>query len=528
MKPVLAIYDVRGKQEFIFRTNKLKEIVGGSWLIRDCFADYLFPAAREIGEGTGKGLYYYKDETGKARPGSAFSRANFERHMEEGYLGEVLYDGGGNFELLYRDEETFREVTYRFTAALMREIGTLHVQGTCVPADHFEEDNYTEDIRRLFAKHRENRHLESVISPWSCLPIVQVDRATSQPLVVLPEEQWCRLQSREKQEKHSKESWMKLLKYRREMDRLRRQPDRFSKAEGLIRRNVDEFDKMVTKKGEDSQLAVIYIDGNSLGAKVKECLGSSTGYEECIQRLRTFSGEIQSIYVEKGIEAVMGGGEKAQKHRIVVYAGDEVNFIVPARDAYACALRYLKALPEGHSACAGIAVFHSHSPYAEAYRIAEECCESGKRTMKQRGLKEACLLDYHICQGATGVSLEQIREKENGVVISRPWLYSVDASEEVFAGDLTGIRDVEHLASLFNRLGRGNVKNLAELAKRSQAELNLDLWRIRAHQSEAERAGMKPDWDWLDQMEESRKRSLIYDVVRSYDLWFQRDRASGE
>ena len=43
-KFVLAMYDVRGKQDFIFRTNRIKEIVGASWIIRDIFRDYLFPA----------------------------------------------------------------------------------------------------------------------------------------------------------------------------------------------------------------------------------------------------------------------------------------------------------------------------------------------------------------------------------------------------------------------------------------------------------------------------------------------------
>ena len=50
--------------------------------------------------------------------------------------------------------------------------------------------------------------------------------------------------------------------------------------------------------------------------------------------------------------------------RIVVSAGDEINFIVKAKDAFKAAkdyLDYLK-LENDASACAGIAVFHSHSP----------------------------------------------------------------------------------------------------------------------------------------------------------------------
>ena len=40
---VLAMYDVRGKQEYIYRSRKIKEIIGASAIIRDVFSDYLFP-----------------------------------------------------------------------------------------------------------------------------------------------------------------------------------------------------------------------------------------------------------------------------------------------------------------------------------------------------------------------------------------------------------------------------------------------------------------------------------------------------
>lgn len=48
---VLALYDIRAKQNFIFRTNHIKEIIGASAIIRDCFKDYLFPQAKRLGRG---------------------------------------------------------------------------------------------------------------------------------------------------------------------------------------------------------------------------------------------------------------------------------------------------------------------------------------------------------------------------------------------------------------------------------------------------------------------------------------------
>ena len=38
----------KSTQVFIFRTNKLQEIVGGFGIIRDLFSDFLFPAARDV------------------------------------------------------------------------------------------------------------------------------------------------------------------------------------------------------------------------------------------------------------------------------------------------------------------------------------------------------------------------------------------------------------------------------------------------------------------------------------------------
>lgn len=169
-KVVLAMYDIRGKQEFIFRSNHLKEIVGGSAIIRDCFKDYLYPKAEKISK---KGIFH--DENFK------FNREDFKKHLEEGYIGEVVYEGGGNFYLLFKDAENFREVTFLFTSEVMRKVGTLKILGTYIEGVNF--DDYKGDAARLIKVHQRDERMESVIPPWGTLPIVQVDRMTSMPLI---------------------------------------------------------------------------------------------------------------------------------------------------------------------------------------------------------------------------------------------------------------------------------------------------------------------------------------------------------
>lgn len=82
IKPVLAMYDIRAKQDFIYKCNRLKEIVGGSVIIRDCFKNYLYLKAEEIAS---KGIFH--DEN------VPFTEEDFRLHMEEGYIGEVIYEG---------------------------------------------------------------------------------------------------------------------------------------------------------------------------------------------------------------------------------------------------------------------------------------------------------------------------------------------------------------------------------------------------------------------------------------------------
>ena len=531
---VLAMYDVRGKQDFIFKTNKLQEIVGASWIIRDVFKDYLFPAAQKIGEETGcKGIYTYKDFKSDDSS-SAFSWDGFRTHInDEGYIGEVVYDGGGNFLLLFKDAETFQKTTFQFTKSIMEEIGTLRVLGTCIDV-YPENDNYKEDNAKLYYEHGKNERRESVIFPWSALPIVQVDRKTSMPLVDYTELLSSKLvnypddvkksieksiQSKGVSGKLSKESFAKLLKYFSEIRKMKDNKEHTDLEEFYIL-NENNLDQIIEKKGEDSKLAVVYIDGNSMGAKVQELNQDSTTYENCVSNLRNFSEEIQRIYVEEGTKIAFEGKDIKSTYRIVVSAGDEINFIVKAREAFSCAKKYLEKLSERKkaSACAGICVFNSHSPYADAYRIAEEACESGKKLMKEKDINCASFIDFHLSQGVTGISLEEIRKRDNGDgIISRPWMiWNKDTKE--LDGNVTDFGDVNRIVKFLNLLGRSNVKGLAGASKNGKVALDLELKRIFAHQSEEFQKKNQEEFEWL--YKHPKRQSLLYDISIAFDLWF--------
>ena len=258
---VLAMYDVRGKQEYIYRSKKIREIVGASCIIRDVFSDYLYPAACEVRNrmkdlGEQEAIYLYdKEETEK------FSVEAFEQRMTEGgYIGEVVYDGGGNFLILYRDKETCVQVNRLFTRKLMEHTYTLKVLCTILEDPDFGQ--YRKDNQRLYEQHQKNERTESVIYPVNSLPVVQVDPLTSKPLSVrrtVPGEREGMKMSLEQAAKNDK--------YREE---AKRQGD-------MVGEKI--LDRIVTQKGEESLLAVIYIDGNNMGAKVGACLEGKESWD---------------------------------------------------------------------------------------------------------------------------------------------------------------------------------------------------------------------------------------------------------
>ena len=551
-KYALAMYDVRGKQEYIFKTNKLKEIVGGSCIIRDCFKEYLFPSAEEYMRRKAKkegiplsddevcGIYNYNDPKkepeyiSEINKGKEFSQKAFERMMQDEkcaarYAGEVVYEGGGNFFVLYKDKETCIEINKIFTRKLLKELYTLKVLCTYIELENGLV-NFIEDRKKLYEKHRISEAEESVICPVNTLSFVQVDEVTSLPLTKYNENT---------RKKVSTEAEAKLAKHL----------DVYNEKYG-----EKDLDKLVTRKGEESLLAVVYIDGNNMGAKVQNVLGTETSYDQCVKKLRETSEFIQKNYVEDRIkdidqmleEKAKKGKKKAGK-RLVVFAGDEINLICNARDAYDIAKTYLKGLhqvswkdsTEPCSACAGIAIFHSHAPYAQAYKIAEECCESGKTRMKklekarekEGKSKEVCYIDVHYCQKGIGMSLDDIREKEVGGLISKPWLLDMEDEKNTTSKmpeDIT-IMEIEKVVEALQMIeSRTNVKDLAVAAKLSEGAFNLEMRRIYAHQSDEDiKRRMKEIFVQEDREEFGQKykkyRKMIYDIVIVYDLWFRKE-----
>ena len=556
---VLCMYDIRGKQEFIYKSSKLKEIVGASLIIRDLFKDYLYDAAkvyRDCINEEFKGsdaVFRYDPNEDKLKK---FSFKAFEERMNGNqYIGEIVYDGGGNFLMLYKNEVAMKKTTEIFTKKILKEIGTLKVVATYI--GNIREDNYHSDdsknpgdYERLYQKHRFRESTALYTQPYGSLPIVQTSPVSSMPLTYMYDNAPKGISASGKSYfKCSTETNAKLKKYWEEAK------DHGDEMGETILDNI-----VAETKGEDSMLAIFYIDGNAMGAKVQACLQGKKNYDDCVNLLREFSKKIQKTFIDDRKKDMLKEDEKQssdKKHfrsRILIGAGDEMTIICRADESYEFIKEYLSKIPSPYSSCAGAAIFHSHTPFSDAYRIAEQCCEDTcKNYMKENGLTLANLMDFEYCQGGIGFKLSDIRKENGDDDNSRPWLVESNVEEktsyhykpvknknlpswekgkateeadnkkiiEKLKGDnLLTLGYIEDFHTKLSLLGRSNIKGLAIPVSLSESALRTELRRIIAHMSKDKKEimGFKSDIESVEYFINNKK--LLKDLVRMYDTGY--------
>ncbi len=348
---ILALYDCRSKQEYIYRTNRVKEIAGASCLLADLF------------------MSFFEDKKNGFRINADWKQDAPEDYLkyfnDSGLDAEIIYEGGGNLCVIYRDQDTYIKINRALSRRVLDNTFGVSVIASAAPVT----DDFVKDRRNLYLSNAVQKNLGAYHTPCSVLPFTQVDRLTYQPIV-----------EKLGDKQYTTESKKKLDAYhRKEVTKS----DLFQKS----------FDDM-TDKGNESILAIIYIDGNNMGKKVKDATEGKTDYTSGINALRAFSQQTNRDFVENPIHAITAelqrlyeanaGDEKEQLKylfRPIISGGDEITIVCNAHAVPQILKVYFETLTSGsdNSACAGVALFHSHAPFADVYRIAEECCESGKK-----------------------------------------------------------------------------------------------------------------------------------------------------
>ena len=500
MKMVLAQYTIRSKQEYIFRTNRMVEIAGASENISQSW-NILFNQADEIGK-----------KLRRVSENIPFCMEEVKRLFDERKLNGIeLFCGGGNDTVLYDSIETYLEVNKAFSRFLLENYpGMIPMAVAC---------EYSGDYDKDYANLMKQSDIEKnkMISGQSdfILPFSMMDRTTFQPYSDIINIAGSSVRVTD-EAKAKRKTGLKI----REQDET-----------------VKLLDDLITKKGEESLLAVVHADGNNMGSKISEMLTDKKDYDSCVNVMREFTADTAKAFGKSGLDAMQKCqqqlkedykdkyDEKAFFFRKIIADGDDMTFVCNARFVMDYVRAYLEAVQNynnkgekewRYSSCAGICIFHSHYPFARAYSLAEQACESAKKNVHGECIKEESWVDFHYIHNGVGGDLEQIREHQ-GVTgcMARPWRIDIKANT-----DRKNYNTLRILTDIMkeNGVSRSDIKTIGSEMEGSYSYGKFELNRVYGHHRNLEnkiKQKLKID-------KEEDLLPIIYDLSEVYDLWFAR------
>jgi hypothetical protein len=399
---IFCLYDSTGIQNYIFSSNKLKEIVGGSELIRKMFKEFLIDAIKNCN-------FKYSDD-------------DKDNMMDVDV--KIVYIGGGNAALLYKDKNIMKKVNEEFSTILLKKATSIGYVTAYCDID-IEKDSFNKKRDELLNKLEQKKNMNFRGTRLLGLPITKPSANNEYPAI-------CSYTEDNKEIYISTE-----IKCKRDILRDTIQFNNFNYNGGKYEFPM-ELDELGQSEGEN-YIGVVHIDGNNMGHEIEKFLSKFDDFTEGMEAMRELSSEIDRVYklffedmVKNLIKDVKTEKLKFLELknntlpiRPVIMEGDDITFICNGKLALGLAINILKSINKKNSvkirnyeipisACAGVAIVKSHFPIDRAYKIAEDCCSAAKRKgkfLKGENGTVGNWLDFHIVNSGMTNELDEMRAK---------------------------------------------------------------------------------------------------------------------
>ena len=422
MSKYLTLYDVTGIQEFIFVSNKAKENIGGSIYVQELFEKILMNCLPDNSE-------------------KEWENATELKIIDDNSIkSEVIYIGGGNAMVIFDSESTAIETTKKLSKQLLED--TQATLGVAVAYQEIDFTNFLKEKDEVYKELNKNKSSFIQSTPLRGIGITK-ESSDGLPISGNKKDKTISDVANMKRDKTEKSDYYNDLA-----------PNNYK-----FPKNFDDLGRM---EGE-SHIAVIHIDGNSMGAFIDAKLSGIEDYKIGVKTIRDISKKLNSLYKEifrkmveecsnaikdKNVSSRLNIKNNNLPIRPIILNGDDVTFVCDGRIAIQLASRFLEILSntkleldgkeEVISACAGIAIVKSHFPFYKAYELAEELCLSAKKKAKYFNKEDpGNWMDYHIVYSGFQTDLNAMRKEQ----------YNVPGMKEV-------TRDVENKYSQYNLLLR--------------------------------------------------------------------------
>lgn len=427
-KYTVTVIDTAGIQKYIFGSNSLQHNVGASGLVHYATHDWVFEELFEM------------DKTNM----DSNHEFNTETIENDDLKSELVYAGGGNTVILFKEKDLAKQFTKKLTRRVLIEAPGLQL---IVAHKDFEwgDSNLAKTVSDTLGdvnKKKYNRHFST---PLLGLGVTADCQYTGLPAVDI----------RLKSEKDTKNKvWIS--------SEVAKKWDFFGPASKRLRENfpmtltgyeyVSNFNDFGVKY-ESSYIAVVHADGNGMGKRVQDITDEhSDDDRKYIEAIRKFSIAVEhatKTALQTSIDRLQDSIDKVDKisgvveihendrgkkllpFRPIVFGGDDVTFVCDGRLGLTLAELYLRELAspdlelsDGDPiyARAGIAIVKTHYPFSRAVTLAENLAKSAKNYIIEKekdGEKNLLAMDWHFAASGPVDNMDDIRKRE----------YTVDAGK---------------------------------------------------------------------------------------------------
>lgn len=432
-----VLFDTRSIQRYIYSGNKLRTNVGASYIVDRIFFDVLID-----------------DVLKKMFPAEKFSALDdawtpandMATPWEDMDSCCVAYIGGGNALVLFDSAKADKrvEVVKEFTRKLLIERPGLKVGAALGELEL--SDGELRGIDELYLKLKENQNniFPAVNVPYSGLTLscpINGEAAN-----------FCDSSDGEVRF-YSQEAAIKSAIADEANQNLQTRFDKiFSAKNSPERMRGYQFPLEIKKLGQkdgENYFAIVHVDGNNMGLKFRTCKSLLERRKLSREIRRKTEGAFAELLVKiirmktsGGFKDVLNLDEDYLPIRPLIIGGDDVTFLCPANMAILFTKTLLEILDDDKhcdderltqkisrhmDACAGIAILTTKYPFFRGYKLAEQLCDSAKKSMRQllpRDLdskedltaedipRGSSWLDFAILHGEQAPTLEQIRATE--------------------------------------------------------------------------------------------------------------------
>jgi len=437
------LFDTMSIQQYVFGSNKLRDNLGASYIVEH--------------------IYKYLIDKSNANP----------KELDIGYIG------GGNALFFTISDDKAKAIVKEYTSWLLYTYPGVSV-AVAINANFSKTDSdYKEKLKNLFLELNANKGKYIPINTIASHGLTATCQFSSLSVEVI--------------KKYDNNDFDQMSSFtaskRRIEDEARNEEKSLLDNDTLLEYKFpDKLDDLGQRKGEDSHIAVVHIDGNGFGNIFRELNSAgetillSNQVKKAVREAFIYS--LNKFILAKENNKYLFEGYSylgtVLPIRPIILGGDDITFVCHGKFGIWFAEKFMEKFKSNFidkeqtipfSSCAGVAIVKTKYPFYRAYQLAEELCNSAKskrkKYMDENNLKEGGnWIDFQLAYSGLGNTLEEIRKlqytdiKGENPLYDRP--YSLDE-----INDKTSFSALKTITAKFiTSLPNSKIKDLREMLTR--------------------------------------------------------------